>query len=67
MHYERNSSHHFDKRDFMGIGPREHPARLRIDEEIQEKEVREALQHVASNKATGPDRIPNRILKAAEE
>jgi retron-type reverse transcriptase len=53
--------------DITDIGLREYPVPLDIDEEIREEEIHEALQHVTNDKAPGPDQIPNRVLKAAEE
>jgi Reverse transcriptase (RNA-dependent DNA polymerase) len=53
--------------DLSDINPRLHPVPTYIDEEIEEKEIHEALQHVANDKAPGPDQIPNRVLKSAEE
>jgi hypothetical protein len=53
--------------DLTDINPELHPVPIYINEEIQEKEIRDALQHAASDKALGPDQIPNKILKDAEE
>jgi exonuclease III len=49
--------------DTSDIGLSEYPDPLEISEKIQEKEIHEALRHVAEDKAPGPDQIPNRILK----
>ena len=53
--------------DLTDIDPEKHPEPLEVDEEISEEEIHEALQHVANDKAPGPDQIPNRVLKEAEE
>ena len=53
--------------DTSDIGLSEYPEPLEIDEEIQEKEICEALQHTANDKAPGPDQILNRILKVIEK
>jgi exonuclease III len=52
--------------DTSNIGDSEYPEPLDTDEQIQEKEIHEALQRVANDKAPGPDKIPNRILKNIE-
>ena len=49
--------------DTSDIGLSEYPDPLETSEKIQEKEIHEALRHVAKDKAPGPDQIPNRILK----
>ena len=53
--------------DLTDIETRLHPEPINTNEEIQEKEIRDAIQHVTSDKAPGPDQIPNRVLKDAEE
>jgi DNA-directed RNA polymerase specialized sigma24 family protein len=49
--------------DTSDIGLSEYPDPLEINKKIQEKEIHEALRHIAEDKAPGPDQIPNRILK----
>ena len=53
--------------DTSDIGLSEYPEPLETNEEIQEKEVYEAIRHTANDKAPGPDQIPNRILKLIEK
>ena len=52
--------------DTSDTGCNEYPEPLDTSEQIQEKEIHEALQRIANNKAPGPDKILNRILKDIE-
>ena len=49
------------------IGSSEYLEPLETSEEIQEKEIHEAIRHTMSDKALGPDQISNRILKLIEK
>lgn len=53
--------------DLSDINNSIYPPPIDIPEEISEQELQDALQWVAKDKAPGPDRIPNRVLKAAQE
>jgi Reverse transcriptase (RNA-dependent DNA polymerase) len=53
--------------DLTDINPGLHLTPIQIKEEIKEMEIQEALRYLANDKAPGPDQIPNRVLKEAEE
>jgi hypothetical protein len=53
--------------DLTDINPSLHPSPILIEEIIKEEEIQSALRYLTNDKAPGPDQIPNRILKEAQE
>ena len=53
--------------DLQDISSQDFPLPLKISQIVSPKEIKDAIRKLPTGKATGPDRIPNKAIKAASE
>ena len=53
--------------DLQDISSQDLPLPIEISQRVSPKEMKDAIRKLPTRKAAGPDRIPNKAIKAASE